>query len=222
LVPLRSATFKNSENPFVSTPASDLFVGQHGGKMNARFKSAFKYAGTFFLGLLAGMLLLESVEIYVRPAYRNLIRTRLKVEQEFLASRAARDNKPLESAFHRWVVVSTESEDGFHALRGHSDEINDKSYLFPLALLKFKWMSSTDSVRKGEKIVEGLDRGKLAVALEALGQAEEADKQWQQAQHLMGRPTMEATKKSVYSILAQEKSDSHLNAEDAVLGRQKK
>jgi hypothetical protein len=35
-----------------------------------------------------------------------------------------------------------------------------------------------------EKVIEGVDRGKLAAALESIGEKEEADKQWENARIL--------------------------------------
>lgn len=67
-----------------------------------------------------------------------------------------------------------------------------------------------------------MDRGKLAAAFETLGETEEAEKQWRLAQQLMRQPTMAATKKSIYSLLEQENSDLHKQAEDSILGEREK
>lgn len=192
--------------------------------MTIKFKSILKGTGIFLLGLVAGAFVIESLEIYVRPTYRQLIGTDLKIEQEFLAGRASanRENKPLEEVFHRWAAVNAESEEGFRVFRGKNYQIDDKSYLFPFALLGFKWMSSPDNIQKGKKLVEGLDRGKLAVALEKMGQQAEAEKQWEKSQQLQQGRTQETVKRSTHSILRQEKTDMYQKAEDAVLGKQKK
>ena len=191
--------------------------------MNARLKSTLKYIGVFSLGLLVGAFLLETLEIHLRPAYRDLvIRSYLKAEQEFSASRAGRENRPLDVAFHRWAVVNTESDDGFCVLRAHDNDIDVQPYTYPLGILGLKWMASGDNIKRGAKIVEGIDRGKLAAALEVIGQKKEAEKQWQQAQQLLRRETIKETKETVYSLLEQEKSDIYLKAEDKVLGPQKK
>lgn len=191
--------------------------------MNERLKSTLKYAGVFILGLIVGALLLETLEMHLRPAYRDLIiRTHLKIEQEFLASRAVREKRLLEVAFHRWAVVNTESDDGFRVLQVSGSGVNDQSYLYPFDMLMLKWMSSQENVKKGEKIVEGFDRGKFAVALESLGLKKDAENQWQLARPLIHRKTMKGTKEAVYSMLEQEKTDIYLKAEDKILGPQKK
>jgi len=84
-----------------------------------------------------------------------------------------------------------------------------------------KWMSSGENIKRGEKIAEGLDRGKLAAALESLGQKKAADNQWQRAQVLIHRKTMKETKEAIYSMLEHEKSDLYRKAEDKVLGPEK-
>jgi hypothetical protein len=190
--------------------------------MNTRFKSIFKNTGIFLLGLVVGALLIESLEIYVRPIYRQLIGTDLKTEQDFLAGRSSRENKPLEETFHRWATVNAESDEGFRSFHANNGQIEDTSYLFPLALLGFKWMYSPDNIQRGKKIVEGLDRGKLAVALEKIGQQAEADKQWVKSQQLQQRPTLEAAKQLTHSILEQERTDVHQKAENSVLGKSNK
>ena len=188
--------------------------------MNERLKSSLKYTAVFLLGCLVGAFLLETLEIHLRPAYRDLIiRSYLKTEQEFLASRAVREGRFLDAAFHRWAVVNAESDDGFRVLRAQDNDIDSDPYLYPLGVLGLKWMSSDDSIKRGGKIVEGYDRGKLAVALEALGQKKEANNQWQRAQELTRRKTIKETKEAIYSVLELEKSDVYLKAEDKILGQ---
>ena len=191
--------------------------------MNERLKSTLKYTSVFFLGLLVGAFLLETVEMYLRPVYRDLIiRTNLKTEQEFLASRAVRENRHLDAAFHRWAAVNAESDEGFRVLREHGAELDDQPYTYPFDMYMLKWMSSGDNIKKGRKIVEGFDRGKLAAALEAIGQKKAAEQQWQLAQELIHRKTIKETREAVYSMLEQEWSDIYQKAEAKILEKRKK
>lgn len=191
--------------------------------MNDRLKSSLKNAAIFFFGLIVGAFLLESLEIHLRPSYRHLIiRTHLKTEQEFLAQRAARENRPLEAAFHRWVVVKAESDEGFRVFRRTNAELDTSPYLYPLSMLVLKSMASGTNIARGTEISEGIDRGKLAAALETMGRKKEAEEQWRQAQLLTRYSTMKATKDFVYKLLEQEKTDIYLKAEDKVLGSQNK
>jgi len=41
--------------------------------MNERLKSTLKYAGVFLIGLFIGAFLLETLEIYLRSSYRDLV-----------------------------------------------------------------------------------------------------------------------------------------------------
>lgn len=189
--------------------------------MNFKIKSILKNILIFLLGLAVGAFAIESLEIYTRPIYRQLVGNDLKIEQEFLAGRANRENKIFEEVFHRWVAVNAESEEGFRSFREKSEQINDNSYFLPFALLVFKSMWATEDIQKGKQKVEGLDRGKLAVALEKIGQRELADEQWSKSQNLQQGRTIKQVKKSVESILRQEKTDLHRHAEEAVLGKDK-
>src|ERR1017187_7576229 len=110
--------------------------------MNPKIKSGMKYTVVFLVGIIAGAVLLESLEIKVRTFYRDIIMTNLKIEEEFMASRAARENKPFVAAFHRWAAVNAEAEDGFRVFSPENNEINDRSYFFPFQLYALKMIAS--------------------------------------------------------------------------------
>jgi len=65
--------------------------------------------------------------------------------------------------------------------------------------------------------MEGIDRGKLAVALESIGEKEEAAKQWEIARILTSQKSVEDIRRLVLRSLEYEKTDLHLQAEKAVL-----
>lgn len=175
----------------------------------------------FFVGFIAGAIAVSLLERDVRPTFVKMIQSGLKNEQEFLAAKASRENQLFDATMHRWVAANAESDDGFRIFRDYHTFYNDDSIFFPLALLGFKHMYSTESVIKGQKIVEGIDRGKLAVALEVIGQNDLAQKQWEKALSLHGSPSIEKLKKSVYLLIEQEKTELHLSAEKVVLGESK-
>lgn len=175
----------------------------------------------FFFGFIAGALATSLLVKEVRPTFVKMIQSGLKTEQEFLAAKAARENRKFEAATHRWVAANAESEEGFRIFRKDQSYYNDESIFFPLALLVFKDMNSTESVIKGQKIVEGIDRGKYAVALEEIGQNDLAQNQWEKALSISGMPSMEKLKNSVQLLIEQEKTELHLSAEKVVLGERK-
>jgi len=116
--------------------------------MNNRLKSILKYLGVFLLGLIIGAFLLETLEVDIRPTYRDLVlRNHLKIEQEFLAMRATRENKLLEATFHRWAVVNAESDVGFHLFKAHSLELDDAPYSYLYVMYILKWMSSGENIK---------------------------------------------------------------------------
>jgi hypothetical protein len=194
-----------------------------GEKMNIKFKSILKTVGIFFLGLAVGAFIMESLEIYVRPTYRQLIRIDFKTEQDFSAGRASRDNKVLEATLHRWAAVNAESDEGFSVFRDkRNNKLGDDSYLLPFVLLVQKRIWSSDNIQRGKKIGEGIDRGKLAVSLERIGQLPEAEIQWSKCQQLQQGHSLESLKQLTYSLLEQEKTELYQKAEDTVLGKQKK
>ena len=68
-----------------------------------------------------------------------------------------------------------------------------------------------------DKFIEGMDRGKLATALESLGEREEAAKQWDIARLLTRQKSIEDTRRRVLGWMESEKTDLHLQAEKAIL-----
>ena len=170
-------------------------------------------------GIVVGAVLMNLLHMFVRPTYRAMIRTDLKTEQEFLAGRATRQHDNFRAASHRWNVVDSSSEDGFRVFRRDRYKDNDSSFLFPFYMLALKAMVSPmdESKKKPSRIMEGIDRGKLAVALESIGEKEEAAKQWEIARILTSQKSVEDIRRLVLRSLEYEKTDLHLQAEKAVL-----
>ncbi len=68
-----------------------------------------------------------------------------------------------------------------------------------------------------DRFIEGVDRGKLATALESLGEKEEAAKQWDIARLLTRQNSIEDIRRRVLGWLEVENTDLHLQAEKAIL-----
>jgi hypothetical protein len=181
---------------------------------------AFKISGIFIAGIIVGAILMNLLDMYVRPAYREVIRIDLKTEQEFLASRAIRQGDKVRTLAHRWNVVDAESKDGFRAFRKERSKDIDSSFFFPFEILVLNAMmhDKENNLKKGAQIVEGIDRGKLAYALESIGAREEANKQWEIARVLINRKSIEDTKKLILNMQAQDNTETYREAEKAVLG----
>ena len=71
------------------------------------------------------------LDMYVRPIYREVIRINLKVDQEFLASRAARQGNNIQALVHRWNVVELENEDSFKTLSKQWDDEFTSTFFVP-------------------------------------------------------------------------------------------
>ena len=178
-----------------------------------------KMSGIFVGGIIIGAVLMNLLHMYVRSTYRETIRINLKTEQEFLSVRAARRGDNLRALSHRWNVVDAEARDGFRAFRKERNKDIDSSFLFPFHMLVLRAIQSPMKGKQEEvdKFIEGMDRGKLATALESLGERQEAAKQWDIARLLTRQKSIEDTRRRVLGWMESEKTDLHLQAEKAIL-----
>ena len=96
---------------------------------------ALKISGIFMAGIIVGAILMNFLDMYLRPAYRETIRIDLKTEQEYLASRAMRQGDKVRTLAHRWNVVDAETKDGFRVFRKERNKDMDSSFSYPLTIL---------------------------------------------------------------------------------------
>jgi len=171
-------------------------------------------------GIIVGAVLMNVLHMYVRPAYRETIRIDLEIEQKFLAGRAARQGDELRALVHRWNVVDAEARDGFRVFRKEQNKDIDSSFFFPFHMLVLNALihPKEGMQEKGPRIIEGVSRGRLALALESIGARQEANKQWEMAQMLTNKKSIEDIRKLILSLREQEDTDIHHQAEEAVLG----
>ena len=169
-------------------------------------------------GIITGAIIMNLLDMYLRPMYRETIRIDLKTEQEFLASRTARQGDKVRAVSHRWNVVDAEAEDGFRAFRKIENKNIDSSFLFPFQMYILKEISSDiESQQKGRRIAEGIDRGQLALALEKIGASQEANRQWEIARVMTKKNSIEDIRRFILKLQEQENTDVHLQAEKSVL-----
>src|SRR4030042_4569479 len=137
--------------------------------MKQQVITTVKISGIFVGGIIIGAVLINLLHMYVRSTYRETIRIDLKTEQEFLSGRAARQGDNLRALSHRWNVVDAEGRDGFRAFRKERNKDIDSSFFFPFHMFVLKAMKSPMGGKQKEidKFIEGMDRGKLATALES-------------------------------------------------------
>ncbi len=147
-----------------------------------------------------------------------MIRTEIKTDQQFLASRATREGNKLEAAMHRWFVLEMDSEKSRHE---KSDKKADSSFLFLFYMTSLRMMEDSNT-KQGTKdyrnVVEGMERAWLAAALEDINEKQEASKQWVKAQTLLGESSVENTQKLIHNILEKEKTATYIEGEKMILG----
>jgi hypothetical protein len=148
--------------------------------MKQRIIKILKVSGIFVGGIIIGGMLMNLLHIYIRPAYRENIRIDLKTEQEFLTGRAARQGDNVRALSHRWNVVDAEAKEGFRAFRKERNKDIDSSFFFPFYMVVLTAMihPKEGMDEKAAGFSEGIARGRLALALESIGDPEEANREW--------------------------------------------
>jgi hypothetical protein len=174
------------------------------------------FLSIFALGLALGAAGVLLVDLRTRAVYRDVLRTNLVLEQEMLAARTARQGDRLRSLVHRWNAVDASSQDGFRIFRPSSERDDDFFDSFRLLGLKHLVLPSGDEARRAASRNEGLERGRLALALEAIGSPVLADEQWRRAKDLLGC-SLEQARRLTLSMLEVENSDVAKQGEAVVL-----
>lgn len=173
----------------------------------------------FALGVLVGASGILFLDMRVRATYRRLLQSNFLTEQDLLAARTARQGDQLRSLVYRWNAVDASSEEGFRIFR--ADPEIDDGFFLPFMLLGLRYIiAPADPSGRGARVAEGLERGKLARALEQIGASTTAEEQWRHAQDLLGRHTLEDVQRAVDGVLEIEQSDVAKQAEAVVLDRQ--
>jgi len=171
------------------------------------------------MGVAVGAAGILFLDMRTRATYRAVLQSKFLAEQEALARRTARQGDRLRSLVHRWNVVDASSEDGFRIFR--ADPEIDDGFFLPVILLGLKHITaSVDESGRGARVSEGLERGRLAAALEGVGAPTTADEQWRRAQDLLRRHSLEDVRRTVDGLLKIENSDVAKQAEAVVLDRQ--
>lgn len=187
--------------------------------MNIKLIKALKISSIFMMGIIVGAVLMNLLHMYIRPVFLRIIQTDYEVEQELLATRAARNNDNLRAVLHRWNLAESSSLQVFNKDKYKNDTV--ASFLFPFYLVPLNMMTKAQeiSLGNGEKIVESINRGKLAVALESIGQRSEAEKQWAAAKLLYPGKSIEAMRSQALRLMKHENSDLQIEAEKTILDR---
>ena len=87
----------------------------------------------FVLGLFVGAFATDALHVWSRPKLASTLRTAIQTQEEFLASRAARDGRLVESLVHRSNAAASWSGEGFTALDRTFDDFDGTRFL-PIVL----------------------------------------------------------------------------------------
>ena len=173
----------------------------------------------FVLGVAIGAAGILFLDMRMRATYRRVLQSNCLVEQDLLAARTARQGDQLHSMVYRWNAVDASSEEGFRIFR--ADPEIDNGFFLPFMLLGLRYIiAPVDPSGRGARVSEGLERGKLARALERIGASTAAEEQWRRAQDLLRRRTLEEVHRVVDAVLEIENSDVAKQAEVVALDRQ--
>ncbi len=146
--------------------------------------------GVIFMGLLS----MKSSNIYMETARINY-----STEQEALAVRAQKDGDFNKSLVHYSNLVYATSSPGIRFF-----ETRKWSFLFPFASIFIQAIGhNIDTSKIGQERIEGINRGKLAIILEALERKNEAEEQYHIAANLLGIDNVQSVKEKVKSIQEQ-------------------
>jgi hypothetical protein len=189
--------------------------------MKQRIIKILKIGGIFSGGIIFGAIIMNLLCMYVRPIYRETIRIDFKIEQEFLSSRTARQGNKVRALVHRWNVIDAEAKDGFKAFSKERNKDIDSSFFFPFQMLALKILMypKDGNQEKGARIAEGIDRGRLAIFLESIGDKKEADKQWEISRMRTDKESIEETRKLILKLQPLDNTEAYRQAEKTVLGK---
>ena len=87
----------------------------------------------FSAGLCVGALATDALHIWARPKLATTLRTAIQTQEEFLASRAAREGRLVDSLVHRSNAAASWSGQGFTALDRTFDGF-DRTRFLPIVL----------------------------------------------------------------------------------------
>jgi hypothetical protein len=125
--------------------------------------------------------------------YTQMLRLNYQIEQEELAENAKQKNDWDRAIFHYRNVVELISRP---ANKTASPDQAPWALQFPFTALIVREISDrSDTTGRGQQMLEGLNRGKLAISLERAGKSREAEQQYSLAMKLIGTNDIEKVKR---------------------------
>jgi hypothetical protein len=150
--------------------------------MLAMFEKIKKYM-IFLVGFIAGMIVFGLINASSYSAFLNSLRLNFRADQNFLAIKATQNNDVIDEVVHRKNIVDSFSKNSVTIFDDASEEYG---FWTPFQLIILDKLSSSMDSAKGAMVAEGLERGKLAYALEKAGLTLNAGSEWNLARELSG------------------------------------
>lgn len=167
-------------------------------------KYSTKLFASLFLvvGFVLGVLIMGLLSQKASKTYLEIVNVKYEIQQEKLASRAKKDGDLERALIHYTNLVDATSSPGRAFF--NFDETT-WTWGFPFAaLFLHKISEGTDSQGIARARNEGVNRGKLAAILEALGREKEASEQYKKAAALIGFEDINRVKKLITTLESEE------------------
>ncbi len=165
---------------------------------------------------LAGATAMNLFYMRIRPVYRDVMRVTFHQEQELRASRATRSGDPYRALVHRWNVVDSHPQGEIDVFDRGAGKDEDSDFWFPLRIYILGEIGKGAPAR-GQRIVEGIDCGQLALSLDSIGAARESERYWEMAQKFMNGKTLKDTKEFAINMRRREDTDIQKKVEQMYL-----
>jgi hypothetical protein len=155
----------------------------------------FAIGAAFVVGVVLGGTSMNLLAMKASKVYLHAIRSDYLAQEELLAVQAQKRHDFNQALVHYNNMVYATSAPGDAFFKTAQSKW---SFWFPFAALVIDQMGR-DSKSSGlaQNKIEGINRGKLGMILEALGKKNEAEKQYQMAADLMGIKDIQRLKETI-------------------------
>ena len=147
--------------------------------MKKLFQTTLIIATSFTIGFMT----MGYLSMRASVKYLELVRLNYQIEQQIMAIRAKKLGDMNQAIIHYSNLVASSSSPGLSCFG------KTKTYwalLFPINSLVLEEISDTGKNGKSKEVEEGINRARLADALEGAGYTKEATSEYIKASHLLG------------------------------------
>ena len=170
----------------------------------------------FLFGIGVGAFATDALHIWSRPMIADSLRTAIQTQEEFLASRTAREGRHVESLVHRANAAASWSGDGFSALDRRFDDFAETRFL-PIVLWAIYHQAERthpNAKPEGYRRYGAVLWHQVALTLEALGLPEEAAAHHERVAADLPR---DLAASSFAELVQSQSTETHIEAETLTL-----